>query len=71
MLGEDTYVPDHKRVVVLTSERSEVLLISGEGKILDHFLVEFESLDHLQSVEVPNDDVSLHTPNKVSKEDPI
>lgn len=53
-------VPDHKRVVVLSSKRSKVLFVSGEGKILDHFLVKFQSLDHLQSVEIPNDDVCLH-----------
>ena len=54
-----SYIPDDECVVVLTSEGSEVLFVVRERKTLNEDLVEFESLDHLERVEVPNDDVCL------------
>jgi len=51
--------PDYELVVVLATERSEILLIGGEREALDENLVQFQSVYHLQSVEVPNDDVGL------------
>ena len=55
-----TYFPDYELVVVLAAERCQILFVSGERETLDENLVELESMDHLQSVEVPNDDVGLH-----------
>jgi len=54
-----TYIPDDKCVVVLSSERSEVLLVMREGEALDEDLVELQALDNLEGVEVPDNDVSL------------
>jgi len=54
-------IPDNERVVVLATEGSKVLLIMGEGKTLDKHLVQFQSVHHLQGVEVPNNDISLET----------
>lgn len=55
----NAYLPDHQGVVVLSAQRGQVLLVVGEGEALDEHLVQFESLDHLESVEVPDDDVRL------------
>lgn len=54
-----TYVPNYKSVVILATERSQVLFISREGEILNEHLVQLESLYHFKSVEVPNNDVGL------------
>lgn len=58
-----TYIPDNERVVVLSSEGSQVLLIEREGKTLDQNFVQFESVLHLEGLEVPDDNIGL----KVSK----
>jgi hypothetical protein len=55
----DTYIPDDERVVVLATEGGEVFLVVGEGKALNEDLVELESLDRLECVKVPDDDVCL------------
>ena len=55
-----TYFPDYELVVVLAAHRSQILLIRREREALDQNLVQFEAVDHLQSVEVPDDDVGLH-----------
>jgi hypothetical protein len=54
-----TYIPNDEGVVVLAAKRGEKLLIVGEGKALDQYLVELKSLDRLEGVEVPNDDIGL------------
>lgn len=54
-----TYIPNGERVVVLATEGGEVLLVLGEGETLNQHLVQFEALQRLQSVEVPDDDVRL------------
>jgi hypothetical protein len=43
----------------LATKRGEVLLIMREGEALDKYLVELEALNHLEGVEVPDNDVSL------------
>jgi hypothetical protein len=53
-------IPNDEGVVVLATEGSEVLLVLREGERLDQDLVELEAMDHLKSVEVPNDDVRLN-----------
>ena len=55
-----TYVPNDEGVVILTTEGSEVLLILREGERLDQDLVELKTMDHLEGVEVPNDDIRLN-----------
>jgi hypothetical protein len=54
-------VPDNQLVVVLSSERSEVALIERRGERLDQNFVQFQALDGLQRVEVPDDDISLES----------
>lgn len=44
----------------MTSEGGEVLLVLGERETLNEHLVQFEALQRLQSVEVPDDDVRLN-----------
>jgi hypothetical protein len=55
-----TYIPNNKGIVVLTTERCEVLLIMGESKALDEDLVELQTLNDLESVEIPDNDISLY-----------
>jgi hypothetical protein len=55
-----TYIPNNKGIVVLTTERCEVLLIMGESKALDEDLVELQTLNDLKSVEIPDNDISLY-----------
>lgn len=52
-------IPDDERVIVLATERGEVLLIKGEGERLDEHFVELESVHHLECIKVPNDNISL------------
>ena len=54
-------VPDNELIIVLTSERSQVSFIKGEGKRLDQDFVQFQSLDGLKRVEVPDDDIGLES----------
>lgn len=54
-------IPDNERVVILTAQRGEILLVETEGKRLDKHLVELESVNHLQGVEVPDDDIGLES----------
>lgn len=54
-----TYLPDDEVVVVLTTEGSQVLLVLGEAEGLDVNLVELEAVDDLESIKVPNDNISL------------
>jgi hypothetical protein len=56
----DTYIPNDKGIVVLTTKRSEVFLVMREGQALNEDLVELEALDNLKGIEVPNNDVSLN-----------
>jgi hypothetical protein len=55
-----TYFPDYELVVILATERSQVLLVVGERQTLDQHLMHLESVHHLKRVEVPDDDVRLH-----------
>ena len=55
-----TYIPNDEGVVVLATEGSQVLLILREGERLDEDLVDLEAMDHLKSIEVPNDDIRLN-----------
>ena len=55
----DTYFPDYELVVILATERSQVLLVVREGQALDEHLVHLESVLHLERVKVPDDDVGL------------
>lgn len=55
-----TYIPNDESIIVLTTEGSEVLLILRERERLDQDLVELETVDHLEGVEVPNDDIRLN-----------
>ena len=55
-----TYIPNNKGIVVLTTERCEVLLVMGESKALDEDLVELQTLNDLKSVEIPDDNISLY-----------
>ena len=64
--GGRTYIPDDDAVVVLATERSEVLFVAGERETLDQDLVQFEALHDLKSIEVPDDDVGLQLQNVVS-----
>ena len=52
-------IPDDKCIVILTSKRGKILLIKREGKTLNENFMKFESVFHLQGLEVPNDDISL------------
>jgi len=52
-------LPNNKLIVVLSSEGRKVLLIAGERQALDIDLMELQSVQFLQSVEVPNDNLSL------------
>ena len=58
-----SYIPDNERVVILSTQGSKVLLVEREGKTLDQNLVQFESVLHLERLEVPDDDIGL----KISK----
>jgi len=60
MLMGFTYIPDNEGVVVLSTKRGEVLLILREGERLDQDLMELEAMNHLKSIEVPNDDIRLN-----------
>ena len=60
MILISTYIPNNKSIVVLTTERCEVLLVMGESKALDEDLVELQTLNDLKSVEIPDDDISLY-----------
>lgn len=55
----ETYIPSNKLVVVLTADRSEVLLVFGECKALHAHLVQLHALQRLHRVKVPDDDVRL------------
>jgi hypothetical protein len=61
-----TYIPNDEGVVVLATKGSEVLLILREGERLDQDLVELEAMNHLKSVEVPNDDIRLNVTRLVT-----
>ena len=61
-----TYIPNDEGVVVLATEGSQVLLILREGERLDEDLVELEAMDHLKSIEVPNDDIRLNVTRLVT-----
>ena len=52
-------LPDHKVVVVLATQGSQVLLVLREGEGLDVDLVEFKTVHDLECVEVPDDNVRL------------
>lgn len=52
-------LPNDEVVVVLATEGSQVLLVLGEGEGLNVDLVQFETVNDLESVEVPNDNVRL------------
>ena len=52
-------MPDYELVVILTAKRSQVLFVGGKGETLDQHLMHFESVHHVEVVEVPNDDISL------------
>lgn len=52
-------IPDNERVVILTPQGGEVLLVGGETETLDEYFVQLKSMHHLKSVEIPNNDVSL------------
>lgn len=54
-----TYIPDNECVVILTTERCEVLFIVGEGKALDENLVELKTLNYLKGIKIPDNDISL------------
>ena len=56
-----TYFPDYELVVILAAERRQVLFVVREGETLDQHLVHLETVLQLQGVEVPNDDVGLHS----------
>jgi hypothetical protein len=60
MIIISTYIPNNKGIVVLTTERCEVLLVMGESKALDEDFVELQTLNDLKSVEIPDDDISLY-----------
>jgi len=51
--------PDYELVVILAAERCQVFFVVGERETLNQNLVHLEPVHHLQSVEVPNDDVGL------------
>ena len=55
-----TYIPNNKGIVVLTTERCEVLLVMGESKALDEDFVELQTLNDLKSIEIPDNDISLN-----------
>ena len=56
-----TYIPDYELVVILTAKRSQILFVGGESEALDQHLVHFETMHHLEVVEVPDYDISLNT----------
>jgi len=56
-----TYIPDDERVVVLAAEGSQKLLVVGEGEALDEYFVQLQALDHLERVEVPDNNVGLYS----------
>lgn len=62
-----TYFPDYELVVILAAERCQVFFVVGEGETLNQNLVHLEPVHHLQSVEVPNDDVGLQSTNTKGK----
>jgi len=64
--GGRTYIPDNNGVIILTTERSEVLFVAGERETLNQDLVQFEALHNLKSIEVPDDDVGLQLHKVVS-----
>ena len=55
-----TYFPDYELVVILATQRRQILFVVGERETLDQDLVHLKPVHHLQSVEVPDDDVCLH-----------
>jgi len=54
-------IPDNELVIILATERSHVAFVSREGEILNEDLVQFESVEHRHSVEIPDDNVGLET----------
>jgi hypothetical protein len=54
-----TYFPNYELVVILAAERRQVLFIVGERETLNQNLVHFQPVHHLESIEVPDDDVRL------------
>jgi hypothetical protein len=54
-------LPDNELVVILSTERCQVLLIRGEGKTLNENLVESKVMDWLEFIEVPDDDLGLES----------
>ena len=56
---ENSYLPDHELVVVLSSERGQILLVSAERETLDEHLVQLKVVDRLQVVKVPDDNLGL------------
>jgi hypothetical protein len=51
--------PNYELVVILAAERRQVLFIVGERETLNQNLVHFQPVHHLESIEVPDDDVRL------------
>jgi hypothetical protein len=60
VISVNTYFPDYELVVILATERRQVLFVVGERETLDQNLVHFQPVHHFQRVEVPDDDVRLH-----------
>lgn len=54
-------IPDCDCVVVLTTQRRQILLILRESQVLDQNFVEFQFLHDFESVEVPDDDIGIET----------
>jgi len=52
-------LPNDESVVVLSTERCQELVSMAEGQRLNEDFVKLKSMHHLESVEVPNDNVSL------------
>ena len=59
--GESTYFPDYELVVILAAEGRQVRFVVRERETLDQNLVHLQAMHHLQSVEVPHNDISLAT----------
>ena len=61
MSASVTYVPNDEHVVVLSTDGSQVLLVHGERETLNEDLVKLEPVNEGQTVEIPNDNVSLES----------
>ena len=56
--------PDDELAVILATEGCQVLLVIRERQTLDQHLVHLEAMLELESVEVPDNNVSLRKQNK-------